>query len=281
MAKKKKRRNQMPKLSALDKTIYWFIFLLLCVPYVAFVFVVFWLRNRIAFADAEVVAAKDHISLLWFLLPWMTFFLMTFILWYLPYQERRPIFGKRGIKYGPPDYPKIFPLFMKNKPWTYVSENKKKERKMTAIILLAILLVSFIPFPWSLYGRDCLRRDGSVVQYNMWDRQTHDFTSGEIKNVGFATYQYRSGKYGISRHYGVEMVLVTNSGREYTFEASEFRSDVETEYPYWLLTMINVKRRYDPGVIHYQTDYDLDLVIEDKNLTHEEAELLYQLFNQK
>ena len=24
-------------------------------------------------ADAEVVAAKDHISLLWFLLPWMTF----------------------------------------------------------------------------------------------------------------------------------------------------------------------------------------------------------------
>ena len=31
---------------------------------------------------------------------------------------------------------------------------------------------------------------------------------------------------------------------------------------------------------HFIQD-DLDLVIEDKNLTHEEAELLYQLFNQK
>ena len=61
-----------------------------------------YLRDIIAFADESVVATEDHISVLWLIVPWMTFFLMTFILWYMPYQDRKPIFGKKNFKYDMP-----------------------------------------------------------------------------------------------------------------------------------------------------------------------------------
>lgn len=84
----------MPPLSAVDKLIYWLILVLLCAAYIALAFGPLYLREKIAFADRAVVAVEDHASLYWLLVPWMTFFLMSFILWHEPYQKRIPIFGR-------------------------------------------------------------------------------------------------------------------------------------------------------------------------------------------
>ena len=282
MARKaKKRIHQMPPLSFVDKLLYWIVLMLLCAAYLILLIGPLLLRDKIAFSDATVIAVEDHASMLWFLVPWITFFPITFFLWLLPYQKRIPIFGKKNFKYGPPAWPKIYPLFMKNKPPVWISERKKKERKQIATILLVVLLIGFIPFPWSLYGRDCLRYDGSVVRYNMFNSQTHEFSSGDIEEIEIKTYRYSTGKHYKTRHWGVRMVFKTDSGKKYVFSHRDFRNDTHSETIYWLEWMLDIKKRYDPGVIYYDGLEDLEHVIADRDLNQEEVEMLYRLFGQQ
>lgn len=282
MARKaKKRVHKMPPLSFADKLIYWLGFLLLLISYFALLFSPLYLRHVIAFADEAVVAADDHISLFWMTVPLLTFFAITFISWYQLYQSRRPFFGIKNFKYGPPAWPKIYPLFMKNKPYVFISERAKKSRKKIAVFLLGILLVSFIPFPWSLYGRDCLKRDGSIVQYNMFNVQTHEFAPRNFKEIRFETYHYRASRYSSTMHCGVQVVYTTDSGKQFSFDHWMFRNDTPSDPRYWLASMVNIKRRYDPSVIRYEGIEDLDKVIADQKMTEEEQMLLCQLFGQR
>jgi len=264
-----------------DKLIYWTAFALLCAAYVVLLFGPLYLRKQIAFSDAAVIAADDHASAWWRIVPWMTFFLMTFLLWLQPYQKRVPIFGRRNFKYGPPAWPKIYPLFMKNKPPVWVSERKKKTRKQIAVLLLVVLLLSFIPFPWSLYGRDCLLYDGSIVRYNMFNGQTHAFSSGEIADLEIETFCYSTGRYKTKQHWGVRMVFKTLSGKKYAFEHRDFRSDTHGETLCWLEWMLTVKKRFAPSMIQYDGLENLDRVIADRKLSREEGQMLYRLFGRQ
>ena len=279
--KVKKRVHKMPPLSFIDSLIYWLGFLMLIVASFALVLLPIYLRHVIAFADSAVVAADDHISMFWMMVPLFTFFAMTFIPWYQLYQSRRPVFGIKNFKYGPPAWPKIYPLFMKNKPYVFISDRAKKSRKKIAVFLLGILLVSSIPFPWSLYGRDCLKRDGSIVQYNMFNVQTHDFAPRNFKEIRFETYHYKPSRYSATTHCGVQVVYTTESGKKYTFDHKMFRKDTPSDPRYWLAAMANIKRRYNPSVIRYEGIDDLDKVIADQKMTEEEQMLLYQLFEQR
>lgn len=280
MARKaKKKVHKMPPLSFLDKMIYWGIFAVLCAAYVALMFGPLQLRHAIAFSDEAVIAAADHFSAFWLGIPWLTFFLMTFILWLLPYQNRTPIFGKKGFKYGTPAWPKVYPLLMKNKPPVWVSENKKKQRQSFAIFLLVVLLVSFIPLPWSLYGRDCLRYDGSIVEYNMFGQQVEEFAPGDIKEVTADIFRYSTGgKYHKTSHWGIQLKMRTDSGKKYTFDHREFDNDGTRLY---LSQMASVISRYDPGIIRYEDIEDLDKLIGEKGLSEEEIQLLYQIFGRE
>lgn len=271
----------MPPLSFVDKLIYWSIMLLLGGLYLALLFGPIYLRHKIAFADEMVLAAEAHASSLWLIVPWMTFFLMTFILWNQSYQDRRPIFGLKNFKYGPPAWPKVYPLFMKNKPYVWISERKQKERKQIAVALLVVLLLSFIPFPWSLYGRDCLLRDGGIVEYSMLNRQTGAFSSGEIKEIEIEAYRYSTGVRHRRSHWGVRLVFRTDSGEKYSFDSRDFRNDEESDVLYWLEAMLALKGRYDPGIIRYDGLENLSRVISDRNLDQAETEMLYRLFGQK
>ena len=263
----------------MDKLIYWCIFVVLCVAYVALLFGPLQLRHVIAFSDEAVIAAADHFSTWWLGIPWMTFFLMTFILWLQPYQNRTPIFGKRNFKYGPPAWPKVYPLFMKNKPPVWVSENKKKQRRSFAIFLLVVLLVSFIPLPWSLYGRDCLRYDGSIVEYSMFNQQVEDFSPGEMDEVAIDLFRYDTGgKYHKTHHWGVRLTLHTRSGKKYSFDHREFDNNGTRLY---LSQLASVISRYNPEIIRYEDIESLDKFIADKGLSEEEIQLLYQLFGQE
>lgn len=281
MARKaKKRLHQMPPLSFVDKSIYWLILLVLLALYFLLSFGTLFLRHKIAFQDEMVIACEDNISFLWFLVPWMTFMLMTFITWYDLYQRRKPIFGIRNFKYGPPAWPKEYPLFMKNKPYVYVSEQKKKARKKIVVLLLAVLLISFIPYPWSLYGRDCLHSNGNIVQYNMFNGKAYEFRSGDIDTVEIEAYRYRTGRSGVKKHWGVRITLTTDNGKEYIFCHSDFRDNTAADIRYWLSAMLQVKNRYDPSIIIYSGIENLEKVVADKKLTDAETQILYQIFGQ-
>lgn len=275
--KKKKRNNQMPKLSLVDKLIYYVILAVLCVLYVALILLPLQLRHAIAFDDEMVIAVVESTSLLWLLVPWMTFFLMTIILWLMAYQDRLPIFGLRNFKYGPPAWPKKYPLFMKNKPQVWVSERKRKGQRQLAAVLLVILLLSFVPFPLGLYGRSCLRFDGGIIRYNMFNTPVREFSSGEIASLEISTYRQTSGRYGHHSYWGVRVTLETDSGEKYSFASPDFRRS-EEKTPYWLRVLLRLKRRYDSSLITYEGLDNLERVAEDRKLTEEETELLYQLF---
>lgn len=76
------------------------------------------------------------------------------------------------------------------------------------------------------------------------------------------------------------MVFKTDSGKKYTFEHRDFQSDTNVETIYRLDWMRTVKERYDPGVIRYGGLENMDRVIVDRNLSQEQVQILYQLFDQ-
>lgn len=167
---------------------------------------------------------------------------------------------------------------MKNKPYVFVGKWEKSRRRLYAVTLLVALLISFILYPLSLFGRKCLRNDGSIVQYNMFNGQSHEYSSGQIKRIVIEadTHRYRN-----SSHMCVQMVFTTDSGKIYIFDYHSFRNDAESEISNWLTAMTNIKRRYNPEIIYYEGTENLDFVVEDRRLTDWEKDLLYQLFEQK
>ena len=114
----------------------------------------------------------------------------------------------------------------------------------------------------------------------MFNRQTHEFTSGDFSEICIKTYRYSTGKYNRTRHWGVLIEFVTDSGKKYTFEHSAFRDSPEGGAMDWLGAMHQIKNRYDPEAIYYEGVDDLERVIADKALSEEETVLLYQLFEQ-
>ncbi|MBQ7345209.1 MAG: hypothetical protein IJW45_04000 [Oscillospiraceae bacterium] len=277
MARKaKKRSHKMPPLSVVDRLIYWTILLILFGAYLAMFLLPLLLREQVAFADPMVVAKEDHVSVVWSFVSLIVFFIVTFGIWVSVYQQRRPIFGKKGFRYGAPGWPKIYPLFMKDKPPVWVSENKKKERKIVASLIAAVLLISLIPLPWGIYGRDVLRSDGGIGRYDMFDVQVKGYASEQIDSVEFQVYRHRARK-SIHVYWDVQVILTTDSDARFVFEYKDFRGGGGSTY--WLEAMLQLKSRYDPRIITYTGAEDLWRVAEDDDLSDEQTRMLYQLFD--
>ena len=272
--KAKKKAHQMPPLSFADKCIYYLAFLLIMAGSLIIVFLPIIYGNRFVFTDEDIIAGENRVF--WFMIPFFVFSLMTFILWGGAYGSRKPIFGLPNFKYGPPGWPKIYPVFMKNKPYVWVSERKKQSRKKLTVFLVILLLVSFIPYPWAFYGRECLYNDGSIVQYNGFNIPVREYSSQDIESVEFVAYKH--GKY--TKYYDVEVNLKTNTGKKYSFEYHNFLKSNPDEHPNWLTQMLAIKRRYPSRIITYKGLRHLEDVVYDNALTAEEAQLLYELFEQ-
>ena len=279
MAKKaKKKALRMPPLSSMDRCIYWGILLLILAVDAFFVLFPFWQWYRIAFREETVMAAHMTAGILWMGAPWFVFMVTTFILWYMPYEKRIPIFGKRNFKYGPPAWPKIYPLFMKNKPYVWVSERAKQERRKKAIALVMLVVISFLPYPLSWSGRVCLKQDGSISKYNALNIISRDYASGKVEQVELETYLEGVGKYNTSWIANVEMILTTEDGKRYVFACDEFRRSYHIDQNDWLPAMLEVKKRYRPEIITYTEHHPLEWVIEDHGLNSQQAQMLHELF---
>lgn len=280
MARKaKKKLHAMPKLSVVDRLIYWSIFAVLCVLWISLGFLPFVMDNRIAFADEMVTAYNEHVSQLWMMVPWMTFFLMTFLLWHIPYEARKPIFGRKNFKYGPPAWPRVYPLFMKDKPKYWISPKQQKNKRDLAIFLVILLLLSFIPLPWSFYGRDCLHTDGTIHRYNMFNVQTREYDTSEIASVRFTAYFDSSGHRTSHRmvwEMGVE--LITENGQRFFYDTRDFRKDNDAEILSWLPTMLQLKAQFDPAIVSCTGTQNLGNVMERFQMNPQEKDLLRQLF---
>ena len=273
--KAKKRVHPMPKLGWKDQIIYWIAMILTGGFSILGAFIVLLAQDGIAFSDPTVIArtvGQGNSYFIWLLL-WC---LIAFILIFAGlYQKRIPIWGRSDIKYGPPAYPRVYPIFMKNKPKHWVSpkelHKQKQVRLIVAVLLLTTLLVCAALFPLSFYGRAVLCNDGSITVYNAHNQEIHHYLKNEIVSVELDTYR-SSSRSGGSWH--IHFKINTTDSKSYNFAAHSFEgTDVQQ-----LQTMLYVKEQLYKDLISISGTENLQKVVLDQYSHAEEKALLYQLF---
>lgn len=273
MARKaKKRVHPMPKLGWKDNLLYWSAMILIGCGWLASIFAPVILCDEIAFADERVVANVNGDGILHCF--WMTFWFGVVLIFLVTLYERRlPVFGRTDIKYGPPAYPRTYPLLMKDKPYHWESPKKIAGRKklytVAAVVLVSTLLFSLAMYPTSLYSRQELHRDGTVAVYRSENEVEH-YKFSQIEAVRLDTY--RTGGKGVKK-WTAAMVVCLSDGEEYRFSVGSFRGGWSEN----LRTMLDLKARYGSLVIIEGTE-DLWRVAEDQKLEAAEEALLYELF---
>lgn len=232
------------------------------------------------FRQCEVIACSFTSSL------WCLCLCLWFLCFFLSigeslYRKRIPLFGDREINYGPPQYPPIYPLFMRDKPYHYVSPKKlAKKRKRTTIVCVVwistFVLSIFMLIP-AVFARQCLYTDGSISTYNMFNSQTCNYRINDIESVHLdvSTLTSKQNRY---RQYHVEMVIKTDDGEEYVFNEFSFDDvDCDNGYSDQYANMLRIKELYGQLVTIKGIDL-LPKVIKTQELSADEIALLYQLF---
>ena len=219
--KAKKKIPPMPKLGFVDQMIYLVGFLLI---FAVFCFLLWFqydfVEDRLMTEPGAVAVYRNDTEFLF--MPFcLTFLLSLFIPWYSLHSKRYPFFGKWGVKYGPPAYPRTFPLFMKNKPQYWKSPSEARMRRATAVFVVVLNLVFLSLVPLSIHGRDMLYADGTVRDYNVFDRMMHEYSPEDAGEVTLSIGRHKTGKYAYSWRL---TVYIDYGDRAYRFYHGSFDS---------------------------------------------------------
>ena len=192
--------------------------------------------------------------------------------------SKTPIFGKKGITYGPPMYKAKYPLFMRNKPEVYVKPSKKRWRKTKCILILGILVLTLIPLGFSFCGRKCLTDDVTIQQYNIVNVKKSEYNIDEIESTTLKAYYHLGGKYSRS-YWEVSIEFATNNKKNFEFDYSKFKPFGDGAHTETLDMLLDIKSKLNSKDIEYDGADNLEYVIEEKGLNEKESEMLYELFN--
>lgn len=273
--KAKKIVPTMPKLGWQDHLLYGILEAVTGCGSLAVLFGFFKLQEHYAFSYEEVAAVNSGIGNMnmGFMSTWLW---VVFVLIFCTHISRYPVFGNKKVRYGPPGYPRVYPLLMKNKPKHWVSqlevEKKKKEQKWIAIALVSTFLFCLVMLGLSVCGREVLCYDGTVQVYNARNRQKEDCKFSDITQVTLET-DLSSGSRSSPDWY-VQMKIHLQNGETYSFYHTAFRGDTKHQ----LKTMIAMKDCYGDLLV-IDSSPNLQGVIKDFYFDTEEQTLLYQLFD--
>lgn len=276
--KKKKRKAIMPPLSTLDKFIYYaliFISILFCVG-LGTLFII--IRNHIAYTDTTVVANYFTFSVMLFspLILFIIIFCFTIISIHLTI--RTPIFGKKGVKYGPPLYDSKYPVFMKNKPCVYMKPSEKQLQKRYCIMIFIILVITLILCAFSFCGRKCLTNDVTLQQYNIINIKTSEYTVDEIESSTFRVYHHVGYKYS-SGHWSMCVEFTTEDNKVFEFSLGDFKPSGKSATTDKLNILLNIKSQLNPDDINYIGVENIENLIGEISHNEKEIKMLYELFN--
>ena len=219
----KRKKPKMPPLSALDKLIYCFIFLIIVVVTFSLCLAPRWILRFSAFPNTNVLAAAAGSSSLILIIPIFTVLCISFCFWIIGLEEKRPIFGKKGITYGELTR-NIYSLIgqqHKSKNINNLSKNKKLYKRFVSVSLIIILVLSFAIGAFGIYPRYELT-DTSIVKYDCLNHVSYQYPLNTVAHVELDAYyhpQYRSGGY-----YTFSYTIFFNNGNDVQFDYSEFRS---------------------------------------------------------
>lgn len=267
--KAKKRVHPMPKLGWKDQLLYWIGLTLTLSGSVFCVFFPLYFRSKLISENVRVFASSDGKGSFHFIwLSVVLLFLFLSILFKL-YNARIPVFGRKSISYGPPAYPRVYPLLMKNKPkhWISASEaaRKKRMRIIAAIALIIVTVVSMILYPRSLYGRNELYEDGTVAVYDTYNSPKH-YAVADMESVSLELISIRRG-------WTVGFVFTFSDGETCIITIPKSNGDWSVN----LLKAQQLKKYYGP-ILTIDAD-GLWKVVLSQNADAVEKDLLYALFD--
>ncbi|MBR6825002.1 MAG: hypothetical protein IKM59_00460 [Oscillospiraceae bacterium] len=121
--KKKRRGLPVPPLSPLDKFLYFLGSVLLAAFIIGILlFRLIVIPRWIAMADSGMIAITEGVGVL----LWTPFLLYIAIsgacMLGKGFDCRIPIFGNKRVKYGPPRWGEVYPLFSKNRPVSHIEQ---------------------------------------------------------------------------------------------------------------------------------------------------------------
>lgn len=276
--KKKKHEAPMPPLSALDKFIYITLMAINFIVCIIFGILIDIIKHLIAFSDNTVIAYRTPFSDLLFI-PFLLFIMLFgFISLLSCMYSKTPIFGKKGITYGPPMYKAKYPIFMRNKPAVYVKPSEKQWRKTKCVLISGVLIITLIPLAFSFCGRKCITSDVTLQRYNAVNIKRAEYTIDDIKSTTFRAY-YSLGTKNSTGHWEISIKLTTNNNKNFKFVYSDFKPFGEGAHIETLDMLLDIKSKLNSEDIEYDGIDNLEYVIEEKGLKEKESEMLYELFN--
>ncbi len=272
--KARKRVHPMPKLGWQDRLLYTVWIAGSVIGILASVWLPLFFRRKIPGGDARIlscVPGDGFGNFLW-LFAWLLIFTPLLIL--VPCKNRIPVFGNAKVRYGPPAYPRVYPLLMKNKPTHRPGTreiSKKRVNKIGSVILLAGLVVSLLMYPMCLWGRSELHRSGSVAVYNRFNRQTAAYSPKDVERVRLHVVR-EGGRQGTTQ-WEPYMTLCFTDGNSRNFPVEDF-GETWSE----ALQEAQALTVFWSGILHIEDEDQLQKAAITQHMTVEEEEQLYRLF---
>ncbi len=273
--KAKKKVHPMPKLGFWDGLVYWALMIVGYGGSVVCIFAPLVQRKLLTEANPNALACDMEVAEILFgfmLALWLL--VMAILVTKGLYLPRIPIFGRSDIQYGPPAYPRIYPVLMKNKPIHWESQftirKRRRNRRILAGVLAATLIFSAAVFPLSLNSRYELLRDGTVMAYDNRNRSTH-YDLEELESVRLYV-TLSSGKSQHRRWYPY-LGLWLRDGTHCVFS-------VKTMGNGWTDALLNARtlKEYYGDLLVIEAGQKLESVAIDNHLSAAQRQLLYELF---
>ena len=272
MAKKKKRRIQAPSLSALDKTIYYCL-ITASVLTGLFMYPAMIGRFRQSVFEDIHILAQNTIGIV----P-LGFFGMFIgggfaLIFNWLRRKKQPIFGKINIKYGPPQWKPIYPMF--SKQFWFALYSDKKRMVLGGLCALALAIAVVFVTILGLSPRECLYDDGSILSYNYFNEKKAEYSHSDVEEIRIYTRTYydRRG----ADDWGIEMKLSMKDGEEFFFSYRDFQT-TDDKVRGSITGMYQIKVCFDPSIITIDGKENISYVARDMNLNQQEIDLLNLLF---
>lgn len=277
--KKKKQKSNKPQLSKLDKAIYFLLTLSILGIIFGLFFQIEYIKSILFFANPDVLAYQDRMTTLW-CLPLFLMFLISFIaIWDETYGKRKAIFGNKKVDYTKHNY-QFYPIFYKGKkPKRKMTDDRKKEIKISIILWLIAYVISFSLTGLSVFGRTVLTKDGNIIKYSVFNNVKEQYYVSDISKVEYTTYLHNVAKGGDYYTYAIKLYL-KNTDDYFIFEYENF--DQTNKQSFFTTSIEDMKylrdTAYKDKKIIYNKEASLEQVIKNKRMTKEEIDKLYDFF---
>lgn len=257
----RKSSNSRPELTPTDRTIYTVLMILsVAVPFVL-LFLLLYMRPRIAYSVSGTVAVAEENSQL-LCLPLLFFlFLCPLCVLHEMKNRRIPIFGERYTHYAWGEEP----IFSKDKHPNPAQRIKTRRRVFAFCIAFVLLLALAIP---SIFTRTTITEDQRICRFNAFNIQTSSRPLAQSEAVTVRLFRViRRG----SNYYELSFKVQP--------ENREFRMTDAKDTDQFLNDLFMLKMSLPKDKFKITGERRADKLIADRSLTPMQAAQLYALFD--